>query len=95
MTKKEENICYYSDIMGNSKYYATRYFYRSYNETLNNENKKENSVLEMDSYLYDIELKNVEEIEYEFRKMEQTVLNRVEYDKTFWDSFYKREISEK
>jgi hypothetical protein len=94
-TIKEENICYYSDILGNGKFYATRYFNRSYNQTLNNENKKENSVFELDSYLFDFELKNVEEIEYEFRKMEQTVLNRVEYDKTFWDSFYKGEVSKK
>jgi hypothetical protein len=94
-TIKEENICYYSDILGNGKFYATRYFNRSYNQTLNNENKKENSVFELDSYLFDFELKNVEEIEYEFRKMEQTVLNRVEYDKTFWHSFYKGEVSKK
>jgi len=94
-TIKEENICYYSDILDNGKFYATRYFNRSYNETLNNENKKENRIFELDSYLFDFELKNVEEIEYEFRKMEQTVLNRVEYDKTFWNSFYKGEISKK
>ena len=94
-TIKEENICYYSDILDDGKFYATRYFNRSYNETLNNENKKENRIFERDSYLFDFELKNVEEIEYEFRKMEQTVLNRVEYDQTFWDSFYKREISKK
>jgi erythromycin esterase-like protein len=94
-TIKEENICYYSDIMGNDKYYATEYFNRSYSETLNKENKKENRVFERDSYLFDFELKNVEEIEFEFRKKEQTVLNRVEYDKTFWDSFYKRQIGAK
>ncbi|MFI1772099.1 erythromycin esterase family protein [Thalassobellus citreus] len=94
-TIKEENICYYSDILDNGKFYATRYFNRSYNETLNNENKKENRVFERDSYLFDFELKNVEEIEYEFHKMKQTVLKRIEYDKTFWDSFYKGEISKK
>ena len=94
-TIKEENICYYSNILGDGKYYATKYFNRSYNETLNNENKKENSVIELDSYLFDFELNNVEEIEYEFHKMEQTVLNRVKYDKTFWDSFYKEEVSKK
>jgi hypothetical protein len=37
-TIKEENICYYSDILGNGKYYATKYFNRSYNETLTKEN---------------------------------------------------------
>lgn len=86
-TIKEENICYYSDVLDNGKFYATRYFNRSYNETLNKENKRENSVVEMDSYLYNFELKNVEEIEFEYRKKEQTVLNRVSYDKNFWNSF--------
>ena len=86
-TIKEENICYYSDVLDNGKFYATRYFNRSYNETLNKENKKVNSVLEMDSYLYDFELNNVEEIEFEYREKEQTVLNRVNYDENFWSSF--------
>ncbi|WP_324023651.1 erythromycin esterase family protein [Maribacter sp. BPC-D8] len=94
-TIKEENICYYSDIKGNGKFYATRYFNRRYNETLDKENNKNYGVFERDSYLFDFELKNVEEIEYEWREKKQTVLNRVEYDKTFWDSFYKQEIKEK
>jgi len=88
-TIKEENICYYSDILGDGKFYATRYFNRAYNETLNNERKKENRVFERDSYLYDFELKNVEEIEYEFRKKKETALNRVDYNENFWNSFYE------
>ena len=94
-TIKEENICYYSDFNGNGKFYATRYFNRRYNETLDKDNNKNYGVFERDSYLFDFELKNVEEIEYEWREKEQTVLNRVEYDKTFWDLFYKREIKGK
>lgn len=88
-TIKEENICYYSDILDDGKFYATRYFNRSYNETLDNEKKKENRVFERDSYLFDFELKNVEEIEYEFRKKKETVLNRVDYNENFWNSFYE------
>ena len=95
ITIKEESICYYSDVMGNGKYYATEYFNRSYGEIINKENKTAHSVFERDSYLFDFELKIVEEIEFEFHKKEQTVLNRVKYDKTFWDSFYKKEISGK
>ncbi len=95
ITIKEENICNYSDIMGNGKYYPTKHFNRSYNESLDKENKKENSVYERNSYSFDFELENVEEIEYEFRLKEQTVLNRVKYDKSFWVSFYKREIKGK
>lgn len=94
-TIKEENICTYSQINDNEKYYAIQYFNRRYNESLNKNNRKNYSVFERDSYLFDFELKNVEDIEYEFREKEQTVLNRVEYDKTFWDSFYKREIKGK
>ena len=91
---KEENICYYSDILGDGKYYATNYFNRFINERLTKDNKIERIVFDRNSYLYDFNITEVEEIEYEFREMEKTVLNRVEYDKTFWDSFYKREISE-
>ena len=94
-TIKEENICYYSDIKSNGKFYATRYFNRRYNETLDKDNNKNYGVFERDSYLFDFELKNVEEIEYEWREKKQTVLNRVEYDKAFWYSFYKREIKGK
>lgn len=92
-TIKEENICTYSQINDNGKYYATQFFNRRYSETLNKENKKNYSVFERDSYLFDFELNNVEDIEYEFREKEQTVLNRVDYDEAFWNSFYKREIS--
>jgi len=94
-TIKEENICSYSNILDNGKYYATKYFNRRYKETLSKENKKEIKVSEQDSNLFDFELNDVEEIEYEFDKKEQTVLNRVEYDKTFWDSFYKLEVENK
>lgn len=94
-TIKEENICTYSQINDNGKYYATQYFNRRYSETLNKENNKNYSVFEKDSYLFDFELKDVEDIEYEWREKEQTVLNRVEYDKVFWNSFYQRNIDKK
>lgn len=91
-TIKEENICTYSQINDNGKYYATQYFNRRYTETLNKENKKNYSVFERDSHLFDFELKDVENIEYEWREKEQTVLNRVDYNETFWNSFYQRNI---
>lgn len=94
-TIKEENICLYSDILGNGKFYATRYFNSRYNETLDKDNNKNNGVFERDSYLFDFELKNVEEIDYEWREKKQTLLDRVEYDSAFWDSFYKLAIKEK
>ncbi|WP_405325510.1 erythromycin esterase family protein [Leeuwenhoekiella sp. LLG6367-2.1] len=92
-TIKEENICYYSDVLDDGKFYATRYFNRSYNETLNKENKRENSVLEMDSYLYDFQLKDVEEIEYyEYNNKKENSLYRVSYSQSFWDTFYEEKL---
>ena len=94
MTIKEENICDYTAILDTGKLYATRYFNRSYEEYTYNHGKTKNNVYERDSYLYDFELKNVEEIEYyENNNKKENSLNRVNYDKAFWDSFYKREIS--
>ena len=89
-TIKEENICYYSDVLNNGKFYANRYYNRTYHETINFENKKEHKIIELDSYLFDLELADVEEIEFEYRKMDKTVLNRVEYDEIFWNNFYKK-----
>ncbi|MBA6313876.1 hypothetical protein FLV31_03715 [Cellulophaga baltica] len=94
MTIKEENICDYTGILDTGKLYATRYFNRSYEEYTYNHGETKNNVYERDSYLYDFELKNVEEIEYyENNNKKENSLNRVNYDKAFWDSFYKREIS--
>ncbi|HKJ49361.1 MAG TPA: hypothetical protein VJ973_09745, partial [Christiangramia sp.] len=46
------------------------------------------SIFENKSNLYDHELQDVEEIEYEFYgDEEQTVIDRVEYDAEFWNSF--------
>lgn len=92
-TIKEENICNYAEILGDGKYYATGYFNRSYNETLNTENEKVNSVFERESYLFDFEIKDVEEIKYyQYDNEEENSLYRVEYDETFWNSFYQQQI---
>ena len=94
-TIKEENTCYYSDIMGDSKYYATKFFNRSYSETINKDNKKENIVYERDSYLFNFELEDVEEIEYyEYNNKKENSLKRVKYDKSFWNAFYKEKLKE-
>jgi len=92
-TIKEENICYYSNILGNDRYYATKYFNRTYNETLDKKGNKKYEVIERDSRLFDFELKDVEEIEYyEYNDKKENSLYRVDYNKSFWDSFYKRKI---
>ena len=89
-TIKEENICYYSEIEEYGKYYAIKYYNRSYSETLNKENKMENTVFESSSYLFDFELKEVEGIPYEHRRKTETRLDRVRYNKRFWNSFYEK-----
>jgi erythromycin esterase-like protein len=93
MTIKEENICDFTDILDTGKLYATRYFNRSYEESTYNHGKTKNNVYERDSYLFDFELKNVEEIEYyQYNNKKENSLNRVNYDEAFWDSFYKQAI---
>jgi erythromycin esterase-like protein len=94
ITIKEENICIYADINSDGQYVATRYFNRQNTESLNKDNIKNYSVYERDSYLYDFEFENIEEIEFEWREKKLTVLNRVKYDKTFWNKFYKQKIRE-
>jgi len=87
ITIKEENISYYNK-KENNKLYPSRYFKRSYKEGLKKNGEMVNSVFENDSYLYDYEFNNVEEIEYEYYGTEkQTVLNRVDYDLDFWNNF--------
>lgn len=93
-TIKEENICNYADVLNDGKYYATEYFNRKYNETINKEGKREHSLYERESHLFDFETKNVEEIKYwEYDNREENSLNRVEYDKSFWDAFYKNQLA--
>jgi len=95
-TIKEENICYYTNVLDTGKYYATRYFNRSYKETLDTENEKKNTITVLDSYLFDFETEDVEEIEfYEYNNKKENSLYRVGYNKSFWDAFYRRQISAK
>ncbi|MGI9533038.1 carboxypeptidase-like regulatory domain-containing protein [Lutimonas sp.] len=90
-TKKEENICYYSNHMGNGIYYPTKHFNRQYAEIIYKNFKMENAVYERESYFFNFELNEVEEIPYEHyeRDKKQTLFNRVDYDEAFWDSFNK------
>lgn len=92
-TIKEESICYYSNRIGNDRYYLTKYFFRLYNEIIDNKNNKIYEVREKDAYSFDFELKELEEIEYyQYNNKKENSLFRVEYDKAFWNSFYKRQI---
>lgn len=88
---KEENICDYSNILNDNKYYATKYFNRVINEVIDTENNKNISTYERDSYLFDFKTKNVEEIEYyEYNNKKENSLHRVKYNENYWNSFYKK-----
>lgn len=96
ITIKEENICDYSNILNDDKYYATRYFNRTINETINSNDEKKTRTYERDSYLFDFETQNVEEIEYyEYNNKKENSLHRVSYDENYWDTFYKRKIKKR
>lgn len=93
ITIKEENICDFSNILKDNKYYATRYFNRLITEVTNIKNVKNIRTYEADSYLFDFKTTDVEEIEYyEDNNKKENSLHRVEYDKGFWKSFYNRKI---
>jgi hypothetical protein len=87
LIKKEENVSYYNK-KDNGKYYPSNYFNRSYQESEKQDEKVTVSVFEVNSSIFDYELEDVEVIEYEyFRKENQTVLRRVEYDPGFWNNY--------
>ncbi len=87
VTIKEEYISYYNKIV-NGKYYPSAYFNRTYKERKMKDGKINYSTFENNSYLYDHELEDVEEIEYEFYgDEEQTVIDRVEFNAEFWNTF--------
>ncbi len=90
---KEEHICTYDKIDENGKYYAKRFFNRRYSENLDVQNKEYIGVFERDSHFFDFELNDVEYIEYEHKLKDKSSLDRVEYDKSFWDSFKKHKIN--
>ncbi|WP_086031025.1 hypothetical protein [Tenacibaculum holothuriorum] len=93
ITIKEENICEYSNILKDGKYYATRYFNRIINESIDTDENKNIRTYESDSKLFDFETKDVEEIEYyQYNDKKENSLHRVEYNKEYWDSFYKKNI---
>ncbi|APG64814.1 hypothetical protein LPB136_05310 [Tenacibaculum todarodis] len=90
---KEENVSTYSKII-DAKYYASTYFNRRYYEKLDEDNQLENSVIEMNSNMYDFEIKNVEDIEYyQYNNKKENSLFRVAYDENFWNLFYEQHPS--
>ncbi|MCK0125300.1 erythromycin esterase family protein [Gelidibacter sp. F2691] len=83
---KEESICTYSKEE-DGKYYANTIFNRTYAETIDRNNILENSVFESNSIFFDVSIYNVEEIEYMFGEKNKRLLENVDYNSSFWESF--------
>ncbi|MEZ7494034.1 erythromycin esterase family protein [Leeuwenhoekiella aequorea] len=91
--RKEENKCTYSDINNDGVYYATNFYNSRYLESVSKQNKSQNSIIEMDSYLFDFEINNPEEIEYyEYNNKKENSLYRISYSQSFWDTFYEEKL---
>jgi len=89
---KEEQISQYESTNIDNKYYATKFFTRQYFEIIDKRDKKSQQVKERDSYFFDFETENVEEIKYEQLEIDKSSLLKSEYNKAFWSSFRKRII---
>lgn len=83
---KEENVCAYT-IGTNGKYYASEFFTRSYSEYLDKKNRKTNYTYELDSKVFDLKTEDVEVVSYDYYNEDESRLNRVKYNPTFWHSF--------
>ena len=87
ITIKEEFISYYNKVV-EGKRFPSAYFNRTYREGKMKDGEIYYSTFENNSYLYDHEFEDVEEIDYEhYGEEKQSALDRVEYDAEFWNSF--------
>lgn len=73
------------------KYYAKKYYFVRYSDKLDENNEFENTVFESKSIILNNKaIGDIEEIPYHGRGGKNEVrLDRVSYDKEFWDTFYK------
>jgi len=69
------------------KYYATNYFQRQFIETKDSENLRDNIVIELKSSIFDLEKENLEVISYDHYEENEVLLNRVEFNESFWSTF--------
>lgn len=92
---KEEQISKYENILTDNKYYATKFFNRKYYEAIKKDDKKIQQVNESNSYFFDFETENVENIEYEHLGGKKSSLLKSVNDEAFWNSFYDRKIFKK
>lgn len=89
---KEENTCVYSKNE-NQKYYAKKYFFKLYTDKIDFNSRLENTVFESSSIIFNIKTTGeIEEIPYEHKRKKETRLDRVSYNKNFWDLYYKNNI---
>ncbi|AXT18517.1 hypothetical protein D7030_07290 [Flavobacteriaceae bacterium AU392] len=83
---KEENINEYK-AHSDGKYYASYVFKRDYREHILKTGEKTNYIFQSNASLFNIETDNLEVIEYDHYRQNETVLRRVKYDEVFWNSF--------
>ncbi len=74
------------------KYYPSEYFIRSYSEKTNMEGDFVNHTFEGHSYLSNFTDEDLHVITWENR-LDNSLLNRVEYDETFWNSFERGKVN--
>ncbi len=69
------------------KYYATNYFQRQFIETKDFENLSDHMVIELKSSIFDLEKENLEVISYDHYEENEVLLDRVEFNESFWNTF--------
>lgn len=90
--EKEEYISEYQKH-ADGKYYASNYFSRNYWEYINLKDEFVNYTIESTSKLYNYSQENLEVLHYDNR-VENSDLNRVEYNSEFWESYNPEEMME-
>ena len=83
---KEEYIADFAKD-SDEKYYATNYFQRQFIETKDSKNLRDNIVIELRSSIFDLEKDNLEVIDYDHYQENEVLLNRVEFNELFWNTF--------
>jgi len=84
----EESTSQYLNEL-DKKYYASNNFKRFYTETIDENDKFENTLYESKSAFFDTDTKNIDVIDYKYRVNKHKLLKKINYDEDFWKSFYE------
>lgn len=83
---KEENINEYT-LHNDGKYYTGYTFKRDYREHTLKNGEKTNFIFQSNASFFNVETNDIEVIEYDHYRQNETVLRRVKYDENFWNAF--------